>query len=161
MNIKISLIFISVAVIALPVGFALFGLLSDNITKGYAFQDKYEKLWLPYNFHVEMHENKLSRFAQIKDVRGRVILYYKNDYRTPHSSLFFNENLSFEYKLIGKKDSLDEHGLKKIRVLASRSFSRESKDYITRYAEFYYYADSVNEQLCDEIISSLRHPSIR
>lgn len=64
-----------------PLGLALLGIASCDVKKGYVFQDKYEKLWIPNNLHVEMHENRLSRFAWIKDTRGKAILYFKNDYR--------------------------------------------------------------------------------
>ena len=141
-----------------PLGLALLGNASNGISKGYVFQDKYEKLWIPYNLHVEMYENRLSRFAWIKDTRGKAILYFKNDYRTPHSHLFLDkESLSFDYKLVGELDTLDEHGKKKIMILAARNYSRDFGRATTRFAEFHYYPDSVDEEICRKIIFSIKN----
>lgn len=105
-----------------------------------------------------MQENRLSRFAWIKDTRGKAILYFKNDYRTPHSHLFSDkESLSFDYKLVGELDTLDEHGKKKIMVLAARNYSRDFGRVITRFAEFHYYPDSVDEGICRKIIFSIKN----
>lgn len=104
-----------------------------------------------------MYENRLSRFALIKDVGGRVILYYKNDYLTPHSHFFSDKDaLSSDYKLVGELDTLDEHGKKKIKVLAARNYSRDFGRATTRFAEFHYYPDSVDEEICRKIIFSLK-----
>ena len=111
--------------------------------------------------HVEMHENRLSRFALIKDVGGKQILYYKNDYLTPHSHLFSDkESLSSDYRLVGELDTLDEHGKKKIMILAARNYSRDFKIVTTRYAEFHYYPDSVDEGICRKIIFSIKDVSV-
>ena len=158
MKVRIFQIVGALAVVLFPLGLALLGIASNGISKGYVFQDKYEKLWIPYNLHVEMQENRLSRFALIKDVGGRVILYYKNDYLTPHSHLFSDkESLSSDYKLVAELDTLDEHGLKRIKVLAARNYSRDFKIVTTRYAEFHYYPDSVDEEICNKIIFSIKN----
>lgn len=157
---KFFLFLIALAIAISPLGFAWLGIASDGMSKGYIFQDKYEKIWIPYNLHVEMHENTLSRFALIKDVRDKKILYYKNDYRTPHSDLFSNKDfLSSDYKLVGEIDTLDESGKKKIMVLASRAYSRDFKAVMTRYAEFHFNPDSVDEQMCRKIIFSVKNVS--
>ena len=156
MKAKIFQIVGALIIALFPLGLVLLGIAFNDISKGYAFQDKYEKLWIPYNMHVEMHENRLSRFALIKDVGGKQILYYKNDYLTPHSHLFSDkESLSSDYRLVGELDTLDEHGKKKIMVLAARNYSRDFKIVTTRYAEFHYYPDSVDEEICRKIIFSL------
>ncbi len=80
MKAKIFQIVGALVVAIFPLGLALLGIASNGISKGYVFQDKYEKMWIPYNLHVEMQENRLSRFAWIKDTRGKAILYFKNDY---------------------------------------------------------------------------------
>lgn len=140
-----------------PLGLVLLGLASNDRPKGYIFQDKHEKLWVPSNLHVEMYENRLSRFAWIKDTRGKAILYFKNEYKTPHSHLFSNKDaLSFDYKLVGELDTLDEHGKKKIMVLAARNYSRDFGRATTRFAEFHYYPDSVDEEICRKIIFSIK-----
>ena len=161
MKVKIFQVAGALAVAIFPLGLALLGIASNGISKGYVFQDKYEKLWIPNNLHVEMYENRLSRFALIKDVGGRVILYYKNDYLTPHSHLFSDKDaLSSDYKLVGELDTLDEHGKKKIMVLAARNYSRDFKIVTTRYAEFHYYPDSVDEGICRKIIFSIKDVSV-
>ena len=158
MKVKIFQIVGALAVVLFPLGLALLGIASNGISKGYVFQDKYEKLWIPYNLHVEMQENRLSRFALIKDVGGRLILYFKNDYRTPHSHLFSGKDaLSSDYKLVAELDTLDEHGKKKIMILAARNYSRDFKIVTTRYAEFHYYPDSVDEEICSKIIFSIKN----
>ena len=160
MKVRIFQIVGALAVVLFPLGLALLGIASNGISKGYVFQDKYEKLWIPYNLHVEMQENRLSRFALIKDVGGRVILYYKNDYLTPHSHLFSDkESLSSDYKLVGALDTLDKRGVKKIKVLAARNYSRDFGRATTRFAEFHYYPDSVDEEICRKIIFSLKDAS--
>ena len=156
MKAKIFQIVGALIVALFPLELVLLGIAFNDISKGYAFQDKYEKLWIPYNMHVEMHENRLSRFALIKDVGGKQILYYKNDYLTPHSHLFSDkESLSSDYRLVGELDTLDEHGKKKIMILAARNYSRDFKKAMTRYVEFHYYPDSVDEEICRKIIFSL------
>jgi hypothetical protein len=158
MKVRIFQIVGALAVVLFPLGLALLGIASNGISKGYVFQDKYEKLWIPYNLHVEMHENRLSRFAWIKDTRGKAILYFKNEYKTPHSHLFSDKDaLSSDYKLVAELDTLDEHGLKRIKVLAARNYSRDFKIVTTRYAEFHYYPDSVDEEICDKIIFSIKN----
>ena len=151
----------ALAVALFPLGLVLLGLASNDRPKGYIFQDKHEKLWIPNNLHVEMYENRLSRFAWIKDTRGKAILYFKNEYKTPHSHLFADKDvLSSDYKLVGELDTLDEHGLKRIKVLAARNYSRNFKIVATRYAEFHYYPDSVDEEICRKIIFSLKDVSV-
>lgn len=158
MKVKFFQIVGALVVAIFPLGLALLGIASCDVKKGYVFQDKYEKLWIPNNLHVEMHENRLSRFAWIKDTRGKAILYFKNDYRTPHSHLFSDKDaLSSDYKLVGELDTLDEHGKKKIMILAARNYSRDFKIVTTRYAEFHYYPDSVDEEICNKIIFSIKN----
>ena len=157
MKVRIFQIVGALAVVLFPLGLVLLGLASNDRPKGYIFQDKHEKLWVPSNLHVEMYENRLSRFAWIKDTRGKAILYFQNEYKTQHSHLFSDkESLSSDYKLVGELDTLDEHGKKKIMVLAARNYSR---DFIvtTRYAEFHYYPDSVDEEICRKIIFSIKN----
>ena len=163
MNTKVAIFFGAVTIVFVPPLLAVLGVLFDDTSKGYYFQDKHEKMWIPYDLHVEMYENQMSRFALIKDARGRIVLYYKNDYRTPHSSFFSDKvnPVSSDYKFVGELDTLDEKGMKKIKVLVARSYSRDFKIMATRYAEFHYYIDSVDKQVCDKIISSLSNPLIR
>lgn len=105
-----------------------------------------------------MQENRLSRFAWIKDTRGKAILYFQNEYKTPHSHLFSDkESLSSDYKLVGELDTLDKRGVKKIKVLAARNYSRDFGRATTRFAEFHYYPDSVDEEICRKIIFSIRN----
>lgn len=156
---KLSFIIGLVVVAILPIIFLKIHLVFDDISKGYVYQDKYEKLWLPYNFHVEMYENMLSRFALIKDTNGRKLIYYKNDYKTPHSRLFSNKNiyLSSNYAVVGVIDTLDDVGPQKIVVLASKFYSREFRQLVNRYAEFRYYVDLVEDSVMHKIISSLKN----
>ena len=156
MKAKIFQIVGALIIALFPLGLVLIGIAFNDISKGYAFQDKHEKLWVPSNLHVEMYENRLSRFAWIKDTRGKAILYFQNEYKTPHSHLFSDKDaLSSDYKLVAELDTLDEHGKKKIMVLAARNYSRDFKIVTTRYAEFHYYPDSVDEEICRKIIFSL------
>ena len=161
MKAKIFQIVGALVVAIFPLGLALLGIASCDVKKGYVFQDKYEKLWIPNNLHVEMYENRLSRFAWIKDTRGKAFLYFKNDYRTPHSPLFSDKgSLSSDYKLVGELDTLDEHGKKKIMILAARNYSRDFGRATTRFAEFHYYPDSVDEEICRKIIFSIKDVSV-
>ena len=158
MKAKIFQVAGALAVALFPLGLVLLSLASNDRPKGYIFQDKHEKLWVPSNLHVEMYENRLSRFAWIKDTRGKAILYFQNEYKTPHSHLFSGKDaLSSDYKLVAELDTLDEHGKKKIMVLAARNYSRDFKIVTTRYAEFHYYPDSVDEEICRKIIFSLKN----
>ncbi len=158
MKAKIFQIVGALIIALFPLGLVMLGLASNDRPKGYIFQDKYEKLWIPYNLHVEMQENRLSRFAWIKDTRGKAILYFQNEYKTPHSHLFSDkESLSSDYKLVGELDTLDKRGVKKIKVLAARNYSRDFGRATTRFAEFHYYPDSVDEEICRKIIFSIRN----
>ncbi len=72
-------------------------------------------------------------------------------------NLHLQDALSSDYKLVAELDTLDEHGLKRIKVLAARNYSRDFKIVTTRYAEFHYYPGSVDEEICDKIIFSIKN----
>lgn len=126
---------------------------TDELQPGYIYQDKFEVLWIPNHMHVSMYENVLSRFALIKDLDGKLNLYYKNDVRTPHSKFVQKDKLilSSDYIRVFQKDTIENDAKKRIVILAL-------KQEYTRFAEFQYYPDSVDVNLCEKIISSLKKP---
>lgn len=124
---------------------------SCNVTDdGFIYQDKYVKLWIPSHLHVELHENYMSYFGYVRDLSQKEYLYFKVDGRTPHSLLFYNDSISYpnDYAFIGQLDTNKNGVNKRIEVFYNSNWGC--------FVEFQYYPDSVDVDISERIIHSLK-----